>query len=87
MSPLPALFNSITFYAAQVGVVRMCAFILQTLSSEREFGIKLNTVFTGHSALPSLARLPAFHGTYGDYLIIVSDLVAQSDLHQSDLHE
>ncbi|ORX63181.1 hypothetical protein DM01DRAFT_1331256 [Hesseltinella vesiculosa] len=54
---------------AQVGVVRMCAFILQTLSSEREFGIQLNNPFTGHSALPALSRLPAFHGTYGDYLI------------------
>ncbi|KAI8072622.1 high-temperature-induced dauer-formation protein-domain-containing protein [Gongronella butleri] len=54
---------------AQVGVVRMCAFILQTLSSEREFGIQLNTPFTTHSSLPALARLPAFHGTYGDYLI------------------
>lgn len=64
--------NLLFLYIAQVGVVRMCAFILQTLSSEREFGIKLNTVFTGHSSLPALARLPAFHGTYGDYLVIVS---------------
>ncbi|KAI8334287.1 high-temperature-induced dauer-formation protein-domain-containing protein [Chlamydoabsidia padenii] len=64
---------------AQVGVVRMCAFILQTLSSEREFGIKLNTVFIGHSSLPALARLPAFHGTYGDYLIIsIVNLIAST---------
>ncbi|ORZ19392.1 high-temperature-induced dauer-formation protein-domain-containing protein [Absidia repens] len=64
---------------AQVGVVRMCAFILQTLSSEREFGIKLNTTFTGHSSLPALARLPAFHGTYGDYLIIsIVNLIAST---------
>lgn len=57
---------------AQVGVVRMCAFILQTLSSERQFGIKLNNPFIGHSSLPPIARIPAFHGTYGDYLICVS---------------
>ncbi|KAI8098903.1 high-temperature-induced dauer-formation protein-domain-containing protein [Halteromyces radiatus] len=63
----------------QVGVVRMCAFILQTLSSEREFGIKLNTVFNGHSALPSIARLPAFHGTYGDYLVVsIVNLIAST---------
>ncbi|CAO3650512.1 unnamed protein product [Cunninghamella blakesleeana] len=54
---------------AEVGVVRMCAFILQTLSSERQFGIKLNTPFTGHASLPPMARIPAFNGTYGDYLI------------------
>ncbi|CAO3591862.1 unnamed protein product [Absidia cylindrospora] len=72
---------------AQVGVVRMCAFILQTLSSEREFGIKLNTTFTGHSSLPALARLPAFHGTYGDYLIIsIVNLIASTHGSLSSLY-
>ncbi|KAI9303824.1 high-temperature-induced dauer-formation protein-domain-containing protein [Cunninghamella echinulata] len=64
---------------AQVGVVRMCAFILQTLSSERQFGIKLNNPFIGHSSLPPIARIPAFHGTYGDYLICsIVNLIAST---------
>lgn len=51
----------------------MCAFILQTLSSDRAFGVKLNRAFSGHSSLPSSIRIPAFHGTYADFLIIVSE--------------
>jgi hypothetical protein len=50
----------------------MCAFILQTLSSDREFAIRLNKVFEGHGSLPGSVRIPAFYGTYADYMIIVS---------------
>ncbi|RUP45654.1 high-temperature-induced dauer-formation protein-domain-containing protein [Jimgerdemannia flammicorona] len=56
--------------AAQIGLVRMCAFILQTLSSDRAFGVKLNKVFDGHSSLPPNVRIQAFHGSYADFLII-----------------
>lgn len=57
---------------AQVGLVRMCAFILQTLSSDRTFGVKLNRYFDGHSSLPASIRIPAFNGTYADFLITAS---------------
>lgn len=52
----------------------MSAFVLQTLSSDRAFGVKLNKTFDGHSSLPNSVRLPAFHGTYADFVIIVSAL-------------
>lgn len=57
---------------AQIGLVRMCAFMLQTLSSNKEFSTKLNTPFLTHSSLPASVRLYAFNGTYADFLIIVS---------------
>ncbi|KAI9321708.1 high-temperature-induced dauer-formation protein-domain-containing protein [Dichotomocladium elegans] len=64
---------------AHVGLVRMCAFILQTLSSDRTFGVKLNRTFDGHSSLPANIRIPAFHGTYADFLIIsIFTLIATS---------
>ncbi|CAG8439428.1 1323_t:CDS:10 [Ambispora leptoticha] len=55
---------------AQSGLVRMCAFILQTISADRNFGVKLNKTFEGHSSLPSNVRIAAFHGTYADFMII-----------------
>lgn len=55
---------------AQVGLVRLCAFILQPLSADAKFCQLLNTKFENHSSLPGSMRVPAFHGTYADYLII-----------------
>ncbi|KAH6686380.1 high-temperature-induced dauer-formation protein-domain-containing protein [Plectosphaerella plurivora] len=55
--------------ASKQGVVRMCAFLLQTLSVEKNFGVNLNKVFAGHDSLPAAIRLPGFHGTYADFLI------------------
>lgn len=57
---------------AQVGLVRMCSFILQTLSSNKDYSHKLNKSFTTHGSLPASIRLYAFNGTYADFLIIVS---------------
>ncbi|KAL1922360.1 uncharacterized protein VTP21DRAFT_9899 [Calcarisporiella thermophila] len=54
----------------QLGLVSMCVFMLQTLSADRNFGIKLNNTFYGHASLPPNIRIPAFHGTYADFLII-----------------
>ncbi|KAG2184645.1 hypothetical protein INT43_000558 [Umbelopsis isabellina] len=63
--------------AAQIGLVRMSAFVLQTLSSDRAFGVKLNRSFDGHSSLPNSVRLPMFHGSYADFLIIsIYNLIA-----------
>ncbi|KAH8733624.1 high-temperature-induced dauer-formation protein-domain-containing protein [Ilyonectria robusta] len=54
---------------AKQGVVRMCAFLLQTLSVEINFGINLNKYFEGQDSLPASIRVPGFRGTYADFLI------------------
>lgn len=58
--------------ASKQGVVRMCAFLLQTLSVEKNFGINLNKRFEGHDALPPSIRIAGFSGSYADFLIQVS---------------
>lgn len=58
------------------GVVRMCAFLLQTLSVERNFGVNLNKKFEAQDTLPPSIRIPGFRGTYGDFLIQVSRVAA-----------
>ncbi|KAG0748926.1 hypothetical protein G6F62_001856 [Rhizopus arrhizus] len=64
---------------AQVGLVRMCAFMLQTLSSSKGYCTKLNQPFATHSSLPSIIRLYAFNGTYADFLIIsIFSLIAST---------
>lgn len=52
----------------------MCAFLLQTLSVEKSFGINLNKHFGAQDTLPTVIRIPNFIGTYGDFLIQVSIL-------------
>jgi len=54
---------------ARQGIVRMCVFILQTLSVEPTFGRRLNKPFVGQDSLPAILRILNFHGTYADYLI------------------
>jgi hypothetical protein len=54
------------------GIVRMCVFILQTLSVEEKFGRKLNWAFTFQETLPSVLQIQNFHGSYADFLIGVS---------------
>lgn len=58
--------------ASKQGVVRMCAFLLQTLSVEKNFGINLNLPFGAQDTLPAVIRIPSFRGTYGDFLIQAS---------------
>jgi hypothetical protein len=50
----------------------MCSFILQTLSSDRTFSVKLNKTFEGHASLPTSVRIPNFQGSYADFLILVT---------------
>lgn len=57
---------------AKQGVVRMCVFILQTLSTEPNFGKRLNKKFEGQEFLPASIKLTDFDGTYADFLVIVS---------------
>lgn len=64
---------------SQVGLVRMCSFILQTLSADRTFSVKINKHFEGHASLPINMRLPNFQGSYADYLILtIFSLIATS---------
>ncbi|KAF9084997.1 hypothetical protein BGX23_010059 [Mortierella sp. AD031] len=55
--------------STHVGLVRMCACMLQTLSKDKMFSHTLNRPFDGHASLPANVRIHNFHGTYGDYLI------------------
>lgn len=57
------------------GVVRMCVFVLQTLSAEPKFGTGLNKVFEQQNSLPLSIRLPDFRGSYADFLVIVRNLL------------
>lgn len=52
------------------GVVRMCIFVLQTMSVEPAFGKNLNKKFEAQETLPASIRLSNFKGSYADFLII-----------------
>ncbi|RFU77158.1 high-temperature-induced dauer-formation [Trichoderma arundinaceum] len=66
-----ALFYALEYKneASKQGVVRMCAFLLQTLSVEQSFGSHLNKVFEGQESLPPSIRINGFRGTYADFLL------------------
>ncbi|SPN97595.1 related to proteins containing regions of low-complexity [Cephalotrichum gorgonifer] len=66
-----AVFNALEHKAdpSKQGVVRMCAFLLQTLSVEKNFGINLNKYFETQDTLPPAIRIPNLSGTYADFLI------------------
>ncbi|KAJ5775510.1 uncharacterized protein N7511_000521 [Penicillium nucicola] len=55
---------------AKQGVVRMCIFILQTMSAEPTFGKSLNNKFDAQETLPQSIRLMKFCGSYADFLIM-----------------
>ena len=55
--------------AAKQGVVRMCVFVLQTMSVEPAFGKNMNKKFEAQDTLPPSIRIPHFRGTYADFLI------------------
>ncbi|KAJ6130765.1 hypothetical protein N7512_003545 [Penicillium capsulatum] len=61
------------------GLVRMCVFILQTMSAEPTFGKSLNVKFEGQDTLPQVIRLLKFRGSYADFLIMsIHSLIASS---------
>ncbi|KAL3458554.1 high-temperature-induced dauer-formation protein-domain-containing protein [Aspergillus heterothallicus] len=66
------IFYAITYKSdpAKQGVVRMCIFILQTMSVEPNFGRSLNKTFEAQDTLPQTIRIPGFRGSYGDFLLI-----------------
>ncbi|PKS07941.1 hypothetical protein jhhlp_006553 [Lomentospora prolificans] len=66
-----AIFYALEYKSdpSKQGVVRMCAFLLQTLSVEKNFGVNLNKYFETQETLPPSIRIPGFNGTYADFLI------------------
>ncbi|KAL4926058.1 Hid1 family protein [Aspergillus undulatus] len=75
------IFYSITYKSdpAKQGVVRMCIFILQTMSTEPTFGKSLNKKFEGQETLPQSIRIPGFRGSYADFLLIsIHTLITKS---------
>lgn len=56
--------------ASRQGVVRMCVFVLQTMSVEAAFGKNLKKKFVGQDTLPPSIRLSGFRGSYADFLVI-----------------
>ena len=64
---------------AKQGVVRMCVFVLQTLSTEPNFGKQLNRSFERNDSLPLTIKIPDFIGSHADFLIIVSSRVFWSN--------
>ncbi|KAL4789976.1 high-temperature-induced dauer-formation protein-domain-containing protein [Aspergillus venezuelensis] len=75
------IFYSISYKSdpAKQGVVRMCIFILQTMSTEPTFGKSLNKKFEGQETLPQSIRIPGFRGSYADFLLIsIHTLITKS---------
>lgn len=66
-----ALFYALEYKVepSKQGIVRMCAFLLQTLSVEATFGASLNKSFEGQQSLPPSIRINTFKGSYADYLV------------------
>lgn len=56
------------------GVLRLCILLLHTLSQDEEFATRLNTPLTAAESLPARLRIPNFHGSYADFLILVCAL-------------
>ena len=67
------LFYALEYRAdpAKQGVVRMCVFVLQTLSTEPNFGKQLNRPFEGNELMPLTIKIANFEGSQADFLIIV----------------
>ncbi|KAK9332145.1 high-temperature-induced dauer-formation protein-domain-containing protein [Lipomyces starkeyi] len=62
---------------SRVGLVRLCAYVLQTISCDSVFCVRLNKSFDSHHALPSSMRISGWDsssagsgGTYADYLLL-----------------
>lgn len=73
-----AIFYAMEYMAdpSKQGVVKMCVFVLQTLSVEPNFGKRLNKKFENQESLPPSIRLADFSGTYADHLVIVSHVLS-----------
>lgn len=61
--------------ASKQGVVRMCVFVLQTLTTEPTLGKRLNRKFDSQDALPPSMRLTDFDGSYADFLVVTIHII------------
>ncbi|KAK9446675.1 high-temperature-induced dauer-formation protein-domain-containing protein [Limtongia smithiae] len=59
---------------SRVGLVRLCVYVLQTISQDAVFCVRLNKHFDSHHALPSFMRVKGWDSsttcTYADYLLL-----------------
>ncbi|KAK9367794.1 high-temperature-induced dauer-formation protein-domain-containing protein [Lipomyces kononenkoae] len=64
---------------SRVGLVRLCVYVLQTISCDSVFCVRLNKPFDSHNALPPSMRIAGWDsisaaagggGTYADYLLL-----------------
>lgn len=55
---------------SKFGLVRLCAYALLYLTTERSFVALLSKGFISQSSLPNNIQLSSFNGSYADYLII-----------------
>lgn len=55
---------------AKFGLVRLCAYALLYLTTEKTFIVSLSKGFISQSSLPHNIQLSSFNGSYADYLII-----------------
>ncbi|KAJ8100964.1 high-temperature-induced dauer-formation protein-domain-containing protein [Lipomyces tetrasporus] len=79
---------------SRVGLVRLCVYVLQTISCDSVFCVRLNKPFDSHHALPSSMRISGWDsssagsgGTYTDYLLLsIYSLITTSNGRLSALY-
>lgn len=60
--------------ASRTGLVRLCIYVLQTISADSVFSVRLNRQFDSHNALPSSMQISGWEpaASYADYLLITT---------------
>ena len=59
------------FLKDEIGLLRMCCFILHILSQERAFSVQMNTPFDNYSVGAAVKHIPIFsQGCWGDFLFL-----------------
>ncbi|KAI9892200.1 MAG: hypothetical protein M1814_001659 [Vezdaea aestivalis] len=68
---VPILYYALEYRndPAKIGIVRMCIFVIQTMSAEGQFSKSINKPFADHDSLPQATKIDGFIGSYADYLI------------------
>ncbi|KAK9462212.1 high-temperature-induced dauer-formation protein-domain-containing protein [Lipomyces oligophaga] len=79
------LFYAYTYRidSGRTGLVRLCIYVLQTISADPVFSVRLNKSFEAHDSLPSFMRISGWsrYSSYADYLLlsIYSLMLANND--------
>ncbi|KAK9458114.1 high-temperature-induced dauer-formation protein-domain-containing protein [Dipodascopsis uninucleata] len=56
---------------SRIGLVRLCIYVLLSISTDSVFSVRLNRHFDSHSALPVIMRISGWRGgSYADYLLL-----------------